>query len=354
MRLVGLCLLLSTLVARDAWPCAPAPPEGARVYIAEEEAIILWDPETKTETFIRRAAFQSTAATFGFLVPTPSLPELGEVDVHNFDRLDAAIAPETKLDTSGYKLDFDSLLTSCLLLKGGRDAAPAAADRDVRVLQTVRVSGFDATTIAADSADAMAKWLAEHGFAKSPELTEWLARYVDAHWTITAFVIAKGDTAQRDIATSAVLMRFPTERPFYPYREPRVKEAPGSDAPRSRRLRMHFISDARYAATLANAPWSAPIAWAAPLASLPNELEPHAGAHRFATVFDDDSFPRNGIDEVYFARDTEQSQIKPPPYIIKDPTKIWIPLDGVIILGIIGFVVVRKIRKRRLAGVGRL
>jgi hypothetical protein len=353
--LVGVCLLLSTLLARDAWPCAPAPPEGASVYIAGEEAIILWDPATKTETFIRRAAFQSTAASFGFLVPTPTVPQLGEVDKGVFDGLDQRIAPETKYDTSGYNVDFKPLLTACLMLTAkGRDAAPMAVSQGVHIIQTARVAGFDATTIAADNADAMASWLADHGFAKSPELTEWLARYVDTHWTITAFVIANDDKAAHSIATSAVRMTFTTERPFYPYREPKVKETRNEYAPSSRKLRMHFISDARYAATLVNAPWSAPIAWAAPLPNLPNDLVQFAGAHKFATVFDDDSFPRKGIDEVYFARDTEQSEIKPPPFIIKEPTEIWIPLDGVIILGIIVIVIVRKIRKYRRSKVGRL
>ena len=357
-----MCFVLSLLPARDAWPCAPAPPEGERVYIAGEDAIILWDPATQTEHFIRRAAFQSTAASFGFLVPAPSVPQLGEVDAGVFRDLDSLIAPETKIDESGYEVEFGSLLATCLLLKAASDKSAAQApDRAVEVLQTARVAGFDATTIAADNADAMATWLAEHGFAKSPELTEWLARYVDAKWTITAFVIAKGDEADRDIATSAVRLSFKTERPFYPYREPKATnpqagDAPavtGGDAPASRRLRMFFISDARYAATLVNAPWSAPISWAAPLPDLPKELQPLAGAHRFATVFVDDSFPRNGIDEVYFARDTEQSQIRPPPNIYKDPTEIWIPVDGVIILGLIVFFVVRRIRRRRLEGVGR-
>jgi hypothetical protein len=50
------------------------------VRIAEEEAVIVWDPATKTEHFIRRAAFHSTARQFGFLVPTtPRLTEVSDV-----------------------------------------------------------------------------------------------------------------------------------------------------------------------------------------------------------------------------------------------------------------------------------
>ena len=52
---------------------APAPGCGAisyvgeRVNIASESAVIVWDEATKTEHFIRRATFQSTAYDFGFV-----------------------------------------------------------------------------------------------------------------------------------------------------------------------------------------------------------------------------------------------------------------------------------------------
>ena len=49
------------------------------VAINEESALIVWDAEHKIEHFIRKATFQTTASHFGFLVPTPSRPELAEV-----------------------------------------------------------------------------------------------------------------------------------------------------------------------------------------------------------------------------------------------------------------------------------
>lgn len=61
-------LLLTALTAfvlgipRAGQGCAAAPPPGARVTIAGEEAIIVWNPETQTEDFIRQASFESHAA----------------------------------------------------------------------------------------------------------------------------------------------------------------------------------------------------------------------------------------------------------------------------------------------------
>src|SRR5437016_3719837 len=58
--------------------CAPAPPPGVRVEIADESAIIVWDAAAKTQHFIRRASFATAAHDFGFLVPTPAQPTLAE------------------------------------------------------------------------------------------------------------------------------------------------------------------------------------------------------------------------------------------------------------------------------------
>ena len=45
---------------------------------ADQTVILIWDPATKTEHFIRKAAFQSAADDFGFLIPSPTQPELAE------------------------------------------------------------------------------------------------------------------------------------------------------------------------------------------------------------------------------------------------------------------------------------
>jgi hypothetical protein len=342
LTLVGMSLLL--VDARTADACATAPPAGEEVQIAEEEAIILWDPATRTEHFIRRAAFRSSASSFGFLVPTPTVPTLGEVPDHVFGSLAHAIRPEIRYDTSGTDVELASL--TCVGTKRDKsEAQVTGAAPDVRVLATARVAGFDAITLEADDPSALSAWLGEHGFAATPALTAWLARYVADKWKITAFVVATDATggAGYEVATRAVRMSFQTDRPFYPYREPEPAAKPAIPT-YGRLLRLFFLSDARYAATLAGQPWSARLLYGAPIGEVPDELAAFAGMRRIASVFVDESHPRKGTDEVYFAASPDQAEVEQPPIVLAKPDKIVIPIEliGIALVGIVVLIVRRR------------
>jgi hypothetical protein len=325
--------------------CAPAPPVGEEVVIADEEAIIVWDARTSTEHFIRRAQFSSTAKAFGFLVPTPSKPKLGEIDDSVFGQLAWQLSPEVVVDTSGFTIDPSPLLLkACMLgarMKGGDDAIPP-----VDIMQSVNVAGFDATTLRADTPEAISAWLGEHGFATTPQLTEWLGWYVEHHWMITAFVVSSKEANSSTVTTSAVRMSFKTEKPFYPYREP--APIPITTTPRvtnaSRLLRVFFLSNERYAATLGDkTPWSARVLHASPL-TLPEPLVA-LKAGRYATVFHDDSNPRVATDELYFARSADQKSVR-QTVTDHQPTSIPLMPDVWLVVGFIAWRIRRR-RKRR-------
>src|SRR5215213_1435495 len=77
-RLLFAPLLLACLVPLSS-ACAPVMFQGERVAIASETALIVYDHKTKTEHFIRRGTFDTKVPYFGFLVPTPTKPEMAEV-----------------------------------------------------------------------------------------------------------------------------------------------------------------------------------------------------------------------------------------------------------------------------------
>ena len=348
MKLAAVVALLALLVDHaPAEACATAPPRGAEARVTDEEAVIIWDAAGKRETFIRRAKFHSTAKTFGFLVPTPTKPELGEVDAGVFQRLAELIRPEVQVDESGTKFEVVSLITSCLGASMKSKSADGVAAPAVRVIQTAHVAGMDATTLAAEDPKALADWLAAHGFESTPQLEAWLGIYTQQRWMITAFVIGSdaGERAMYDVATKAVKMTFATDVPFYPYREPEQKDAdPDELALPPRMLRVFFISDKRYTGK----GWSASTLYSAPT-DLPSDLWSVKG-NNWLTVFIDDASPRIAKDEVFYAPHTDQTHVKQPPIVVHKPRRIIVPLEAVAFATIlVVLLIVRRQRKKRAA-----
>lgn len=298
--------------------CAPAPPRDVVVEIASESAIIIWDAASKTQHFIRRAAFNATSGEkkpvtdFGFLVPTPTQPVLAEVDDRAFDELAKVTEPrtETQKRPSG----------GCAIGCGG--APKSAAEGKVEVLAEKHVGGYDAKVLKATDAAALSEWLKAHNYESRPALTAWLKPYVEKGWIITAFKIARApDTpAEYSIGSSAVRMSFTTDAPFFPYHEPEDMR----DAKSKRLLRVYFLGDKKMMGKLNDQEWSGKIAWAgmlpaasakavAPLLKIPDYVPTE---NTWLTEFEDHSSPRPGSADVTFTTNPDQTPVARPTRII--------------------------------------
>lgn len=347
---------------RAALACASAPPRGAEVGIAAEEAVIVWDAKSGTEHFIRTASFVSSATSFGFLVPTPSIPDLGEMPRAVLDGIDDALQPAVQRVDEPTRWVLTSLLSFFLRgePKSGAASAAAAATDDVQIVGVSSVAGMDATILKATDVDALAKWLADHGFDRSKQLDDWLARYVEDHWYVTAFVISSGPESkgaassaggpaapQVEVASRLVRMSFHADAPFYPYREPAVQPSadPGKTKSQRRRLRVHVLSDQRMSAKTNGAPWSASTTWAGEI-QLPQDLRALAAGNVYDTTFFDASSPRVGTDEVTFAPSDDQSEVHPPPHVVRVPHLVRLPIElfvlGGGLLGVLAYALLRR------------
>ena len=306
--------------------CAPAPHQGQWVDIRDESALIIWDSVTKTEHFIRRASFETTADDFGFLVPTPSQPDLGEADDRVFESLGQMTAARhvyrEQVETVFGFGDLLSTVKHAAMADAGSmvSAMPTGA---VEVLDQKQVAGFDATVLKADDAEALAKWLDEHGYEARPALTEWLKWYVDQKWIITAFKMVKGERPSFD--AKSVRMTFQADKPFYPYREPADMRNPSGQG--SRMLRVFVLSDQRHSGTLGETgAWPGQTVWANDISGslhqlaqslkfIPNDQSFPPGYVKHLTEFEDGSFPRPGTDEVYFTPSSDQSTVERTPIV---------------------------------------
>jgi hypothetical protein len=333
MPKIGVVLSLAALLcAREAVACAPAPRYNERVNVDEEAAVIVWDAATKMEHFIRRATFSGEGSDFGFLVPTPSVPQLARVDDDVFARMQEKTTPDTVYRTERKGLDWTPLfLLPFAYSTRGEGAATAAAP--VEVLSVQKVGGYEAAILDATDAAALNKWLTDNGYATTPDLTAWLDVYVQKHWILSAFKIDKSaDTATA--RTSAVRMSFTTDRPFFPYREPASQRQGIDPFGLPRVLRVWFIGPERVTGRVGDASWTGRMFWSEAIKDLEVggvKVDPAARM----TAFEDHATPRPGVDDLFFERDADQAELVPPPDVEITTVPTWIPAD----LALLPFVV---------------
>lgn len=302
-------------VSGAALACCPAPPSGKPVVNADQTVILLWDPATNTEHFVRKASFKSEANDFGFLVPSPSPPELAESGNAAFPLLQKLTEPEIvrQARPSG------GLGCGCSMEKG-------ASLAQIHVLAEKEVAGFHAVVLEAKSSDALVNWLKDNGYAFSPEIAAWAKPYIDEGWKITALKVAKnkGDGQNKTVAAAALRISFRTDRPLFPYREPDYKGAAKALGGTDRLLRIYFISDARYEGALTReVPWTGRVAWAGKLTAsdrkqllellkLPESSGP---SQWWLTEFEDHWPYRLAPADVFFSTSKNQDPIRRPPVI---------------------------------------
>jgi len=331
----------------------PPPNESAPFAprIADQDVIIVWDESARTEHFIRRASFVTGQQNFGFLVPTPTKPELGEVGDSAFDRFTETIKPE-EIWVRHYQLRSLLFPRTQDRLRGGVDTLTQGIHESgepvppVRVLSEQRVAGFDATVLEADNSEALAGWLKERGYSWRPEMGPWIEPYVAAHWKLTAFKLASNDEGGFDSTRYAVRMSFATDEPFFPYRTP-------SDRLSANMLRLFFVGPKRVVCDMGGHEWPADVPYAKKLGVLktvPLLWGVVPGIPRleglWLTTFEDREWPRPSEHDLKFSASADQSSKVPLPIVHRSTVNV--PIEGVGILGLlpVGAMLLRRSAKR--------
>lgn len=359
-------LLLAGVLAacpRPASGCAVLPPKDGTTTISSESALIIYDAATKTEHFIRTASFQSTSAEFGFMVPTPTKPDLALARPEVFGELTDITKRRTVVQKRAKELDFGCGLLPMAASKFDAVGAalPDGAQRSVKVVEQKRVGDYEAVVLQASEPKTLRDWLTENGYDSRPALDPWFEAYTKGGWYITAFKIAADSPAAGGntlaLTSSAVRISFPTERPFYPYREPADMQAVKG----SRQLRLFVLSDERVSATIGDGDgakaWQAKTEWsnkvpAERMAAVADKgrLPASVGTREWhLTEFTDPSSPRPGTDELYLSKAADQSPVERPPNIVWEEYDPWPWVFGsvaAVVAFLVGFIVWKAVKAK--------
>jgi hypothetical protein len=341
-------LITLLLTLHPAHACCPVSRADRPVVNGDQNVIMVWDAKTKTQHFIRQASFKTQNKDLGFIVPTPTQPELSESGDEAFALLEKITAPPVVEQSEPI-----SFPIAC----SQRDSAVKSA-AEARVLEEKRIAGFDIAVLEADNAAALKTWLADHGYPFSPQVEAWAAPYIADKWKFTAMKVARENPSDSSSSMSASALRltFKTDRPLFPYREPDSQDAAKQVHAYQRLLKIYFIADARYQGELTPTKrWTGQVTWAnrlAPqdVASVTAALKLPAGstpASPWLTTFEDDWPYQVAPADLYFSPELTQKIVEPAPiikYVARsiDPTLLAV---GGLFVGVL--VIVPLIRARR-------
>jgi hypothetical protein len=197
--------------------------------LAYEQTLIIFDSQKRREHFVREVVFRTSRQRFGFVVPTPTRPEVARVAASPFPRLRALFRFEN--------LDIGT--------GSGQGFGAGMPRGKVKVLEVKKVGSFTAFILSADDATALADWLKKNQLVSSPEADVWLAHYVKMKFF---YVAMRYDPPAKEEAvgrTTSETMRisFDSELAYYPYFEP---DPPGGRAPEDpRMLDVWYVADSR-------------------------------------------------------------------------------------------------------------
>lgn len=220
-----------------------------RPSLSYERSLIVFDREKQREHFVREVVFRNAKDPFGFVVPTPSRPEVAGMK-SPFDALERSFP-------------FETLGLGLVGSRGGGLAAPAKAA--VRVLETKRVGSFTSFVLAADDGGALTKWLDQNGYATTKETEPWLARYVKLRFFFVAMRYEPPSAEANGAGgTSAETVRLSFDTPiaYYPYFEPDPPHGAPPAGPRM--LELWYASQGRAVPVAARSKGGA-VTWVRPL-----------------------------------------------------------------------------------------
>ena len=303
-------LRISFLQSTTAHSCCAVSRAIHKIVNADQTVIILWDAKSKIQHFIRKASFKGDGAAedFGFIVPSPSQPELDESGDEVFSVLKYITAPIVRTHSPGFGCSAPA-------------ASEMAKDASVIVLEEKRVGGFDAVVLKADTAEVLVTWLSENDYTFSDAVADWARLYVENDWVFTALKIAKPKAETSEPVTEADTLRisFKTDTPLFPYREPDSGDAAKSVDAEDRLLRIYFIADKAFAGSFKNGEtWSGKKVWYGDITQhrqgllnnldLPKETGP--SKTWWLTEFEDQWAYQKAPGDLYFSPDSDTKSLQ--------------------------------------------
>ena len=148
------------------------------------------------ETFVIRPGFQGKVEEFGMLIPFPNPPALRKIPDDTFAHIAAAVdPPEVVVDLT--PMPFDSYAEADVSMAFGASGAEeeSLSVSEVRIVKQEAVGMYEVAVLEAGSANALDKWMTDHGYRYPTGMDDVCNDYVKDGW---CFVAVKARVGQKD------------------------------------------------------------------------------------------------------------------------------------------------------------
>lgn len=210
-------------LAQPASACAcgaPTPPEGVRVTVGQEQALVTFDGAVERVDLV--LDMLADGAETGLVLPTPSPATVSLGEVSLFEALDRQTEPQVVVRQDWWGGMGD----------GGAGGAPPT------VLAEVDLGPVQAVTLAASDADGLREWLDENGYGIAPGVQALLGDYVERGWSFAALKLTGEQTLEGQL--DPVRFEFATDEPVYPLLLSQASTQPQS-------VRLYLVGEERMA-----------------------------------------------------------------------------------------------------------
>lgn len=212
---------------------------------ADQRAILVFDPETKTETMVLSTMYVGQPADFAWIIPVPNLPSRDQIAIWDGGEL----AFWELFDKTEPRLKTEPQLQMPILGLGGCEhcgrPAPVAGEPldsgfvGVKVVDRLQIKGLDITLLNAQSATDLTGWLNANGYRYPEGAVNVIEHYIAKGWSFVAVKVDTPDEESQSTPSSLwsgyfprdpLKLTFRTDQFVFPMRISSVSSRPSGSA----------------------------------------------------------------------------------------------------------------------------
>lgn len=315
-------ILLTFFSCANVFSCLVVTSKEKELEHFEEKIALFWNATNQSEDLIRQISWNKEEKHLGFIVPTPTIPEVYDVaDKNLFDHIEQIVRRDEikvlkfKYSLLSYMISSSNSLKENLFSKGvSNDAIQLVSEKELLYFKVI--------VLKAKTLKDIKQWFKENNFSYDENYDSWLENYIRKGFYFSAFQF-RSDKNMDENESSVVGIRFSAKKPFHPWSEPQIKKF------QNRKFRLYIFSDSMFDT---DAKWSGEMTYSNELIYSNYDfldLNLDKKYYKWLSVFESRDPGYRGKDDLHFIK-KENKVVKKLSSIFDIHEFFYFPLDVII------------------------